>query len=234
MTQGGGDPMTDQPVYLWPAYPEQNVARPSKTLAVLALALAIVPLGLTWVAAIALAVVVLVRIQTNEARGRGLAIAALIISSLWIMVAEAALVSGIVEDEPQPHSLGMGLEANWDFTEQVSLADVAAGDCLVRIPTANVDTLTSIPCSKPHRGEVFATFSVAVGPHPTRAEIKRSAERECTKRFESYFGIGFDQSVLDYYYLWPQPSAIDYDDGVICTATEGSKKTVGSLKNAKR
>ena len=79
--------------------------RPSMALGVWAFVLAVLPLFVTWVVAIGLAVAVLLRPNDGWQRGRGLAIAALVISSAWILLGFGLVVAGMTLPDPEVDSV---------------------------------------------------------------------------------------------------------------------------------
>jgi hypothetical protein len=89
------------------------------------------------------AIVALVQIRGRRQRGRGLAIAALVISTLWI----AAITSVI--------AYGVSTQG-----KSVRAIDLNIGDC---VKDASVDELPTwvkrVRCDRPHHGEVFAVLT---------------------------------------------------------------------------
>jgi hypothetical protein len=66
-----------------------------------AFVLAVLPLFVTWVVAIGLALAVLLRPDDGWRRGRGLAIAALVISSVWILLGFGLVTVGMTLPDPR-------------------------------------------------------------------------------------------------------------------------------------
>ena len=89
------------------------------------------------------AILALVQIRKNHQRGRGLAIAALVISAMWIVVIGSVIAYGV---STQGNS--------------VRAADLNTGDCVKdaydhRLPT----WVKRVRCDRPHYGEVFAVLT---------------------------------------------------------------------------
>jgi len=213
-----------------PAGPGWNGPPPSNKLAITALVLAILPIPLTWIVAIVLAIVVLVGVRKGEQRGRGMAIAALIISALWILALAALIGVGISENADQNKARDTG-------SGDISVTKIRAGDCLVTLPTEDpIYTVEIAPCAEAHQGEVFATFPIDLDSDAEQDAIDRLAEGGCTTRFEAYVGIDFNDSELDVTYLPPLARSIEIDNKVACivTAPGGTKLTTGSVQGSKR
>lgn len=211
-----------------PAGPGWNGPPPSNKLAVIALICAIIPFGLTWIAAIVLAIIVLRGVRKGTEGGRGLAIAALVISLLWIILLTFAIAGGVDEalDQEKARDSGSG---------DISVEQIRVGDCLAELPDeTTIYTVTIVPCDRPHRGEVFAIFPIDLGSDAPQDDIDRLAEGGCTTRFGDYVGIEFNDSVIDVTYLPPLSDTMDIDDRSVCLLTEAGEPTTGSLKGAAR
>jgi uncharacterized protein DUF4190 len=89
------------------------------------------------------AIVALVQMRGRQQRGRGLAIAALVISTLWI-----AAITSVV-------AYGVSTQG-----KSVRAADLNTGDC---VKDADEDQLPTwvkrVRCDRPHYGEVFAVLT---------------------------------------------------------------------------
>jgi len=82
--------------------------------------------------------------------GRGMAIAGLVLSGLWVLVAIAAVAIYFI--------VGKGT---------VTATDVKVGDCLKEIPDGTrVLTVETVECGESHAGEVFAVLLMPEGDFP--------------------------------------------------------------------
>lgn len=227
-----------QPPYGTPPPPPQGYGyppppvpptQPSKTMAIIALILAIIPCGISWIAAIVLAVIVLVKAKKGAARGRGLAIAALVISVLWLVVGIVVVAVAISEEVKKDNAREAGAGT-------ISVVDLKVGDCLVDSVLGK--TLVDVeitPCAKTHRGEVYAVFSLAEGSDPTQDAIDELSGEGCAARFESYVGVRYGRSTLDFTYVSPAKRSMALNDEAVCiVALKDEAETVGSLKDSKR
>ena len=87
-------------------------------------------------------------------------------------------------------------------SESVSFA-VEVGECYIE-----GDPFRVVDCSRPHDGEVFATYEVpgtAGLPYPGQAAVEVVAQRECKRRFEEYVGARLRFSELLMFYVYPSP-----------------------------
>jgi hypothetical protein len=237
--QPPGQPYPQQP-YAQQPYPGQpypgqqppyrpNVGAPSKALAITALVLAIFGFFvLTLIAAVILAIIVLVRSKDGRPHGKGMAIAALIISVLWVAGFVIAIVA-IVNSQPERDSSGQVVGGG-----RVLVGNIRTGDCLTKEPSASTQlTVELTPCSKPHREEAFANFELGDGDFPGQTEVDRLAEAGCVQRYEDYVGVPADSTELVIAYLRPFEESWDVDPEVTCLVSDGGTST-GSLKGANR
>lgn len=233
----------------YPAYPtyptpygRRDLPPPNRKMAGWALGLSILNCFSVGVfVAIGLAIAVLVKgNRDGRNHGKGMAIAALIISVLWIMafvVFVVLAVTGRIEiDDSRRDDSG-------EIREEQSIASnlLRAGDCL---GVGEVDEMmrdnqyehTAVPCSKPHSGEVYHVFDLADGDYPGDGEVIRLAENGCLDAFRPYVGLPPARSVLEVVYLHPESIGwrIADDREVICLVVEVDESTTGSLEGARR
>ncbi|MCX6396105.1 MAG: septum formation family protein [Propionibacteriales bacterium] len=214
-----------------PPFPGGPVAprEPSKTMAIIALVLAILPCGVTWLVAMVLAVIVLVQSRKGTARGAGMAVAALVISVIWLVasVIGIALIVNEVSKYAEARDAGVGV---------ISANDIRVGDCLVKgVSDTVISTIEITRCTEPHRGEVFAVFSVNEGEDPTQDSIDTLAADGCEARFADYVGVPFDKSALVGTYISPDKDAVALNDEVACVVSvAGDAPSTGSVKGSGR
>ena len=101
-------------------------------------------------------------------------------------------------------------------------SELVAGDCFDEPGTADVLSVTTIPCDEPHDYEVFAVvrFDLAeFTPYPGQSLIGEMAAVDCLERFESYVGSAYATSALDIATLSPtNQSWVEGDRGATCAA----------------
>lgn len=117
------------------------------------------------------------------------------------------------------------------------LVELAIGDCLDQAKLEDGDTATDpfVDCEKPHDLEVFAELTVEDGSYPAVEKLVRFASRECATEFTSFVGLDFGISALDFLYYYPTESSwANGDRGVDCVVFDPTKRTSGTLADAKR
>jgi hypothetical protein len=119
----------------------------------------------------------------------------------------------------------------------VTLDKLRAGDCIDPAPeeSATVEDLPVVPCRQPHDEEVIAWRDLGAGPWPGDKAIDARSEEICSTEFEIYVGIPIDQSRYDLF--WYSPDKETWQSGdhfLLCTASDPSGKTTGTLRAARR
>lgn len=253
LTPPSGEPGPGQPhSYGAPRYPVSHYGQyygqpaegppPSKTMAGWALGLSILNCFSVGVfVAIGLAIAVLVKGQRDgRNHGKGLAIAALIISTLWILafvVIVVLMVTGRIEiDDSQRDTSG-------ELSEKQTISPylLREGDC---IGVGEIDEMlreiplevTAVPCSELHSGEVYLVFDLADGDFPGDAEAVRLAETGCVDAFRPFVGVSHGRSTLDITFL--SPDSVNWriadDREVLCFLSERDGMTTGTLEGTRR
>jgi putative regulator of septum formation len=147
-------------------------------------------------------------------RGRGMAIAALVLSVLWIFVIGAAiLLQGLI---------GEG---------NVTATDVKVGDCLADIPDGDkVIRVQTVGCDQPHAGEVFAVITMPDGDFPGEAAVEAYHEK-CGPELSTYSPAAMTDDSVQLYVLYPTADTwASGDRAVTCIATLDPPRT-GSIKS---
>ncbi|MFN8194595.1 MAG: hypothetical protein U0R80_09980 [Nocardioidaceae bacterium] len=206
----------------------------SPTMAIWAFALALlicVPFG--WVVSIGLAIAALVRGEGRANTGRGLAIAALVIDSVWLVLAVVVgllAANGTFDKADTPTAERSGA---------VSVESLAPGDCFddpdllgiqgdddVQAPAA----LTLLSCSEDHDFEVFATVELDGGAFPGDDAILDAANKRCGNAFRDYATRRIPPDLSLYFCL---PSSVTWrldDHSITCLAGLPGEKLTRSLR----
>jgi Septum formation len=145
--------------------------------------------------------------------GRGMAIAGLVLSGLWVLVAIAAVAIYFV--------VGKGT---------VTATDVKVGDCLKEIPDGTrVLTVETVECGESHAGEVFAVLLMPEGDFPGPSAIEEYQNR-CEPALASYSPAAITDDSVKLYVLYPTAETWQQGDrAVTCVATLDPPRT-GSIK----
>jgi hypothetical protein len=121
-----------------------------------------------------------------------------------------------------------------DITEPGSLGveELQVGDCFDEPGAMSADEVTQVfaveamNCSEPHDFELFHTYELTTAELPSDAEVQSDAGERCTEAFESYVGVPFEESELDFGVMWPtEDSWAAGDHTVMCAlqTMDGSK-----------
>jgi hypothetical protein len=187
--------------------------------------------------AIGLAIAVLVKSQRDgRDHGKGMAIAALIISALWIIgffVLIVLIVIGKIEIDDSER------DRSGEITQEQDIAwtSLRVGDCLADAELDAEDyDVTATPCGEPHGLEAYAEFELPDGSFPGDDEVVRLADVGCFDRFREFVGIAPIRSELYVSYTYPSSLGwrISDERGVLCLIGEADGGTVGTLEDSRR
>lgn len=89
---------------------------------------------------------------------------------------------------------------------EVWVNDLEVGDCWDD-PEGGygdyVETVAQVPCSEPHDNEVYYVFDLPDGPYPGDVEMAAAANQGCQEAFDSFVGIPYEESSLDFIWFAP-------------------------------
>ena len=122
----------------------------------------------------------------------------------------------------------------------LSVFELMVGDCLADTSEASmrseVDALDAVPCSDPHRLEVFAVVAVETGDdlYPGESVVTAQADAGCLGAFPGYTGVEyFAQSALYFAYIYPTLDSWSANDDRDIVCVVGSAQALnGSVKGA--
>lgn len=151
--------------------------------------------------------------------------------------AAAVLALGACSDPEEPTRDDSG-----EITEANENADVFAlkvGDCLAQSDELNeadeVSSVPVVPCTEEHDGQVYAAVEAPEGDFPGTTELQTDAEEFCVPEFETFVGVTYEESVLDYYPFYPTTASWDQGDREIqCVVFDPEGPVTGALENAGR
>lgn len=167
---------------------------------------------------IVFAMVALNQIDKRGGLGRGMAVAGLSLGVLWLFGAAVAVAA---TNDDQRDDTG-------DITEdsEVSAFDLEVGDCLTDIPDDEIiSSLTAVPCSAAHEGEVYHVFEISDREYPGDEAVFSQAEGGCFDALEEATSRSGEYGL---FYLHPQEPTWSFDREVVCIAIT-SGETTGSL-----
>ena len=208
-----------------PPVPEQRWNGKTNGFSIAALTLAL--LGCSFIASLGLGIVGLKQSRRNgDKRGKVFAIIALVIAGGWMVVIVTAIGIAIardVADGPDRDDTG-AIRGE----REITLTSMRPGDCVEDLASEQGSRVRVLPCSSPHRSELFATYDL-----PKDATDKKTAQAGCEKRFEAYAGRKKPDDA-DYILFSARMSDVgsSSDLGVLCFAHNLHGTTTGSLRHS--
>lgn len=166
------------------------------------------------------------RTSGSRRSGRRLAVAALIISGVWIF---ALLTAGLVHVFDAGASSGSAASAQQDSTE-VDLADLRSGQCidLPNYVPQSQDWLDVVVCSVPHNAEVYEVGDLPDGQYPGDHAVDAAVDRLCDAALVTFSGS--PNSRLDTYEILPTRDTWDvHDRGYVCIAVDDDHDDTGTM-----
>ena len=152
---------------------------------------------------------------------RGLAIAALVISGIWLVVIIIAAIAAfaMAPERDENGALTSGGTA--------SVTSLKTGDCLNGIKEGVVTNVAVVPCAEPHDGEVVGVHALTGATFPGTAAVEQAANEECVKLLEAY--AGEKAAAVDLMFLQPLAETWSLDKNISCIATQKVQDS-GSIK----
>ena len=148
-------------------------------------------------------------------------------------VAAVLVLAGCSDDGDEPQR-----DPSGNITESAGadVFDVRAGDCLGDFGNSEqVTDVSVVPCDQEHAQEIYATAEVPDGELPSDDDLRAQAEEVCTAEFETYVGLPYAESALDF--TWLQPTTESWDQGdreLVCLVNDPAGPVTGSLQGANR
>ncbi len=114
---------------------------------------------------------------------------------------------------------------------------IKVGDCINEDnPDAEeVSNVPAVPCTESHDYEVFHEFKIEGDTFPGAASIDEQGTTGCESEFQSFAGIAYADSALDYSFYYPTQASWDDGDRLIsCIIMDPAGKITGTLAGAAR
>ncbi len=173
--------------------------------------------------------VALSRIKRLGQRGRGLAIAGLVLSGVWIVIIIIAVVVANAGKATRSPATGQITHSG-----RLNVFSLTVGDCFDNPAGAQtVNTVTAIPCNKPHNAQIFAKFKLTGSDlsYPGSATVTRLATNGCNARIGSV-DKSMTTSAMTIRLLFPEESAwITGQRTVSCMILNPTANLTSSLLN---
>lgn len=115
---------------------------------------------------------------------------------------------------------------------EVDVFGVRVGDCLdldaTEATAAQITDLAAVPCTQPHRHEVFHVGDVAgFDVYPGPSELSSTSDGQCLGAFEDYVGVPYLDSDVQFTYLYPSLASWqdEEDREIVCILVSTSPQT---------
>ncbi|GAB3078591.1 septum formation family protein [Nocardioides zeae] len=144
-------------------------------------------------------------------------------------IAAATTLAACGEDEPTR-------DADNKITESgEARADaIEVGDCVNEPDGTEFTSVSAVPCDESHDYEIIHEFELD-GDEYDEDAIFTQAEETCVDEFETFAGISYDESVLDWDVFYPNDVAWDSGDhSAKCIIFDTEGPVEGSLEGAAR
>lgn len=123
---------------------------------------------------------------------------------------------------------------------KISVFNVQVGDCLKDGDLANHETRGSVsesvgvPCTEPHKYEVFGEKVISDLADFSRVAVISEAEEFCLSAFQSYIGVAYKDSLFEFTYLFPSADSwTGGDKEITCLVESGSSQMLNvSVRNS--
>ncbi|GGF24574.1 septum formation family protein [Subtercola lobariae] len=147
---------------------------------------------------------------------------------------------------PGPHSVstaaGSSSSATGSPTPSVDPSEhsqdvfsLSVGDCVNGTSAGTVTDVPTVDCAAPHDLEVFYDFDLTGDAYPGDSAVSDQAKSGCGAQFQSFVGIAYDSSALDYTEYTPTADSWQGGDRTVsCVVGEPNGKTTGTLAGAAR
>ncbi|MEP6482514.1 MAG: septum formation family protein [Rhodoglobus sp.] len=113
---------------------------------------------------------------------------------------------------------------------------VKVGNCVNDAAAAGeVVTVPIVDCAKPHDSEAYASIAMTDATFPGDDGVKTQSIAGCTAAFNTFVGVDYGTSKLQYTYLFPTAASwAKGDREILCLIDDPAGHTTGSLKGAAR
>jgi hypothetical protein len=122
-----------------------------------------------------------------------------------------------------------------ESTEDVFALGV--GDCLNAISGNQVAEVPVVPCEQAHDEEVYFEFDIEdAADYPGEEAVIELARTRCLDEFETFVGMAYEDSVIDYYPLYPTADGWETanDRTIQCVVWDTTGQVTGTLADARR
>lgn len=154
------------------------------------------------------------------------------VAAATFAVAATVLLGACSDDGPQRDEDGNVTEA----AEDADVFEVRVGDCLGDFDDSGQVTEVSLtPCEDEHGQQAYAATELPDGDFPGEDAFRAEAGEVCVTEFETFVGLPYAESELDY--TWLQPTEESWEQGdreLVCLVYDPAGPVTGSLEGAGR
>jgi hypothetical protein len=123
----------------------------------------------------------------------------------------------------------------------LEVMELRVGDCFNLAAgdenAVEVDEVEAVPCTEPHENEVYVvTNYTGTDSYPGEQAIWEFADQFCLTAFETFVGMPYQDSLLDFGYFYPSREGWDEDDrGITCVVYDyNGAMLTGSMRGSAR
>ncbi|GJF30830.1 hypothetical protein KNE206_35300 [Kitasatospora sp. NE20-6] len=142
-----------------------------------------------WVGAIAFGIAALRTVRQRNERGRGMAVAGIVLGSVWAFVLAAVLVVAVVLGARTPFSEGGEDELGGPQSGRTEVFELRNGDCFLDPGGDTGDDVRDVEvvsCSEPHDGEVYGIADLGTTSYKDEAALVADADSRCLLRLRDF------------------------------------------------
>ena len=111
---------------------------------------------------------------------------------------------------------------------------IAVGDCLNDgAVEGEVSSVPTVDCAEPHDSEAYASIIMDDGDFPGDQAVTDQAESGCITEFNTFVGLDYESSTLDFSYYYPTEESWGQGDReILCLILDPAGQVTGSLEGA--
>ncbi len=120
---------------------------------------------------------------------------------------------------------------------EVGAFRIRIGDCFQDpdLSEEEFESVQAVPCSGLHDNEAYGAFNIPGDDYPGDESVVEQASLGCYERFEAFIGLSYEESLLDFFPMYPTEGSWDGldDREVVCAIYNGDlTQATGSAKNS--
>jgi len=125
-----------------------------------------------------------------------------------------------------------------ESADDVDVFAIRVGDCLntsALTGETELESVPVVPCDEPHEDEIYYAFDSEASEFPGTDGLAAEADETCIAEFESFVGIAWEESALEYWPMYPSDQSwANGDREIICVVYDPAELVTGTLAGAAR